>query len=312
MPLQVLGRSRSKILPLGATGVAFGTRAATELAPISCVVIPAEHNNGSGEMMDRNSVHDWKGFFEEKAERAASNFEYDRGISPREKAIERLSIEELLQFVDPKPWETIFDAGCGTGANISLMHSKVKRIIGMDYSEGAIARCQRRLVTNGIQNVELIRGDLRTLPLSDNSVDKIVCMSVLQYLTDADVRKLFAEFVRILNDRGILILHVKNISSLYLSTLWAVKKAKLFAGLKTKLEHFRPFRWYVKELESSGFELLAYNSFNLFTIESMPKALTRFFEKLELKYYDRFPLRLGFMRRHGSELKIKGRVTKLF
>src|SRR5207249_7751330 len=102
--------------------------------------------------MSTNKVRDWKGFFDEKAEQAPSNFEYDRGTSPRAKEIERLSTEELLQFVDPQPWETIFDAGCGSGANISLLHSKVKQIIGMDYSEGAVARCERRLVQNGIGN----------------------------------------------------------------------------------------------------------------------------------------------------------------
>src|SRR5438046_6875002 len=139
--------------------------------------------------MATNSAQDWKGFFNAKAEQAASDFEYDRGISPREKEVERLSTEELLQFVDPQPWEIIFDAGCGTGANIALLHSKVKRIIGMDYCDGAIARCEGRLLTNRIENVKLVRGEVTNLPLSDNSVDKVLCMSVLQYLTDADVRK---------------------------------------------------------------------------------------------------------------------------
>jgi ubiquinone/menaquinone biosynthesis C-methylase UbiE len=261
--------------------------------------------------MATKSVGDWKEFFDEKAERAGSNFEYDRGIFPREDKIDHLSTEELLQFVDPQPWETIFDAGCGSGANISLLHPKVSRIIGMDYSDGAIARCERRLATSKIENVKLIQGDVTSLPLSDNSVDKILCMSVLQYLTDTEVRKTFAEFVRILRYRGLLILHVKNLSSLYLSTLWAVKKAKLFLRMKTKLEHLRPYSWYVNELKTSGFELVTYNSFNLFTIEAMPKALSRLLEKLELKYYNRFPLRLGFMRRHGSELKLKARIMKV-
>ena len=262
--------------------------------------------------MAANSVHDWKGFFKKKAEQAASNFEYDRGIFPREEEVDHLSTEELLQFLDPQPWEIIFDAGCGSGANISLLHSRVSQIIGMDYSDGAVARCQRRLVTNKIKNVTLIQGDVTSLPLPDNSVDKILCMSVLQYLTDADVRKSFAEFVRVLKDRGMLILHVKNLSSLYLSTLWAAKKAKLLLGIKTKLEHLRPYRWYVNELEGFGFEVIAYNSFKLFAIESMPKALIQFFERLELKYYNQFPLRLGCIRRHGSELKMKARVTKAF
>jgi ubiquinone/menaquinone biosynthesis C-methylase UbiE len=257
-----------------------------------------------------NRDDEWRTFWEETAERSGSDFEYDRGRSPRHKEIEELSNQELLSFIDPNPSEVVLDAGCGTGANIFLLHQKVQRLIGMDYNRGALERCARRILFNKTENVELVQGDATSLPLPDSSVDKVLCMSVLQYLTDAEVRKSFAEFVRILKDRGIVILHVKNISSLYLSTLWTAKKAKSFLGMKTKLEHLRSYRWYVKQLESFGFEVLAYNSFNLFMVESMPKRLLLFFQKLELKYYDKFPLRLGFMRRRGSELKIKARITK--
>ena len=99
--------------------------------------------------MATNRVHDWKGFFEEKAERAPSDFEYDRGILPRDDEIDRLSTDELLRFVDPQRWEIVFDAGCGSGANILLLHSRVKQIIGMDYSDGAIVRCETRLAAYG-------------------------------------------------------------------------------------------------------------------------------------------------------------------
>ena len=257
-----------------------------------------------------NRDDEWRTFWEETAERIGSDFEYDRGRSPRPKEIEELSNQELLSFIDPNPSEVVLDAGCGTGGNIFLLHQKVQRLIGMDYNRGALERCATRILFNKIENVELVQGDATSLPLPDSSVDKVLCMSVLQFLTDAEVRKSFAEFVRILKDRGIVILHVKNISSLYLSTLWTAKKAKLFLGMKTKLERLRSYRWYVKQLESFGFEVLAYNSFNLFMVESMPKPLLQFLQKLELKYYDKFPLRLGFMRRRGSELKIKARITK--
>jgi len=260
--------------------------------------------------MVTKDTEDWKGFFDAKAQRAASDFEYDRGVSPRRKEIERLATEELLEFVDPQPWETVFDAGCGSGSNIFLLHSRVHRVIGMDYCDGAVDRCERRLGETGINNVSLLRGDLTSLPLLDNSVDKILCMSVLQYLTDERVARVFAEFVRILKDGGTLILHVKNITSLYLATLAAVKKAKLLLGMKTKLEHFRSYNWYVKQLQGFGFHLVQYNSFNLFTIESMPADLVQLLEKLELKYRNSAPLQLSFVRRRGSELKLKARLTK--
>ena len=114
----------------------------------------------------------------------------------------------------------------------------------MDYSDGAIARCEARLAAHTIENANLMHGDVTSSPLRDNSIDKILCMSVLQYLTDTEVRKSFDEFVRVLKHRGVLILHVKNISSLYLGTLWAVKKTKRLLRMKTKLEHLRSYGWY--------------------------------------------------------------------
>src|SRR5260370_30593634 len=135
-------------------------------------------------------------------------------------------------------------------------------------------------------------------------------MSVFQYLDDTQVRATLKQFRRILCDNGVLIIHVKNISSLYLSTLWLAKKIKSLVQKRTKIEYLRSFRWYVAELISSGFEILDYNSFNLLMVELMPKRLLQFFEKLELRYYDRFPLRLAFVRRHGSELTIRARIIK--
>src|SRR6266536_393470 len=252
---------------------------------------------------------DWKQFWEERARSAASDFDFDHGPSPGSE-IEKLSKQELLSFIDPKPDETVFDAGCGTGGNILLLHSRVKRIVGMDCSQGAVDRCRRRINSNELKNVEVVQGSVTRLPLRDCSIDKVLCMSVLQYLTDTEVRKSLAEFRRILNDRGILILHVKNISSLYLATLWIAKRANLLLGMTIKIEYYRSYNWYVNELESLGFAVRTYNSFSLFTIEGMPRSLVRFLRKLELKRHNKFPLRLGFLRRHGSELKIKAQLAR--
>lgn len=257
-----------------------------------------------------NQTGEWRQVWEERSAKATSDYEFDRGTSPRHREIEELSKRELREFIDPQPREVIFDAGCGTGVNIFLLHSTAGKVIGMDCTTGALARCQRRIESDGIDNVELIHGDVTKLAAGDVSVDKVLCMSVFQYLNDAEVQTALNEFARILKSGGTIILHVKNISSLYLSTLWVAKKIKILLGRPTKLEYFRSFRWYKGVLRSAGFDLLEYNSFNIFMIESMPRKWLLFFQKLELKYHKRFPLSLGFMRRRGSELKLKARVTR--
>jgi ubiquinone/menaquinone biosynthesis C-methylase UbiE len=253
----------------------------------------------------------WKRYWDDQGRRAASDYEFDRGTSRRTTEIENLSTEELRDFIKPNLADLVFDAGCGTGTNILLLHSIVRLLIGLDYSASALARCRRRIAEHEITNVEVMQGDVTALPLPNDSADKVLCMSVLQYLNDQEARTAFAEFARILKDRGLVILHVKNLSSLYLSTLWAAKRLLSLFGNELKLEYFRPYGWYVKELAAAGFEILHYNSFNVLMIEPMPRRLLSFLQKLELQHRKKFPFCTSFVRRHGSELKIKARVRKL-
>jgi ubiquinone/menaquinone biosynthesis C-methylase UbiE len=215
----------------------------------------------------------WKEFWEAKAAPDVSDFEFDRGTSPRDRELERLSDDELLDFVDPRVSDVLFDAGCGTGVNILLLHSRVRRIIAMDYAGAAVARCQRRLASHGITNAEVSQGDISATNLPDASVDRILCMSVLQYIDDEQVRSAFREFARVLKPGGTLVLHVKNLSSLYLSTLWLMKRVLIALRKETKLEYFRTFGWYGRELRAAGFRVETYRSLNLFMVERMPRGL---------------------------------------
>lgn len=257
-----------------------------------------------------DSSTDWKHYWDKRSDEAGSDFEFDRGVAPRDKEIEDTSNQELLSFIDPKPTDIVFDAGCGTGVNILLLHSKVKRIVGMDYSKGAIERCRRRIHCNRIENAEAKEGSITRIPLPDCSVDKVLCLSVLQYMDDRAVKLAFTEFSRILKNNGIVVLHVKNLASLYLSTLWLGQQLKLLLGKPCKLGHYRTYGWYAKALTTFGFDVVDYNSLEFLTLPKMPTRLVAYLQKLELQNYTKPFLRSGWIRRHGSELKIKATVRK--
>ena len=178
----------------------------------------------------------------------------------------------------------------------------------MDYSKAAVARCQKRLADNGMNNVEVFQGDITSIPIPDGTVDRILCMSVLQYIDDAQLRAAFQEFSRILKKGGHLILHVKNLASLYLSTLWLMKRLCLALGRDTKLEHLRTFRWYSLNFEELGFHVSNYRSVNFFTVEGMPRKLVLWLQKIELSHRNRFPFSSGLLRRHGTDLKIRAQL----
>ena len=258
------------------------------------------------EMSDQRN---WKEFWEAKAAPFVSDFEFDRGTSPRDREMERLSEMELLDFIDARPSDILLDAGCGTGVNILLLHSRVHRIIAMDYAGAAVDRCRKRLAAHGITNAEVSQGDISATNLPDASVDRILCMSVLQYIDDEQVQSAFREFARVLRLGGTLVLHAKNLSSLYLSTLWLMKRLLLALKKETKLEYFRTFGWYVKELRAAGFRVETYRSLNLFIVERMPRRLVLWLQRIELSHQGQWPFSSALLRRLGSDLKLRAQLA---
>lgn len=256
----------------------------------------------------RNPVS-WRRVWEDKSSENVSDFELDRGISPRDREIENLSEQELVSFIEARESEVLLDIGCGTGVNILRLHSEVRTIIGIDYAWGLLTRCQKRILAHKIKNAHLSHASAAAIPLLDSSVDRILCLSVMQYLNDEEFRQALREFVRVLTPGGIMILHVKNFSSLYWSTLWVAKKLKALLGMSTRIEYFRSFQWYVNELTSLHCQILDYNSFNLLALEGMPKTILSFLQRFELRHHSDPFLRVPFLRRHGAELKIKARVV---
>lgn len=252
-----------------------------------------------------SSISDWEKFWQAKAGERISDYEYDRGHSPRGQEVEALEHEEFLEFVSPDPNEVVFDAGCGSGVNLFRLHSRVKKMVGMDYVKGAVQRCRERFAAAGVGNVEMMQGSITDIPLADCSVNKVLCMSVMQYLDDEQFRLAIREFARIMPAGGILIMHVKNLSSLYILTLRLAKRIKQVITGRAKLEFIRPFGWYERELAAVGLMLEDYNSANIFTLDRMPRKLVVFLQTLELRNRKSKFFRCSLIRRHGSDLKLK-------
>ncbi len=249
----------------------------------------------------------WKRIWDNNAKEGVADFELDRGISPRDLRTEQLSEAELVGFIEPQANETLLDAGCGTGINIVRLHSRVRSVIGIDYTEGSVERCRRRVQKQNIENAQLYVGSISEIPLPDRSVDKIICLSVLQYLDDNEVRQVLRQFARVLVSGGAVILHVKNRSSLYWATLLTAKRILTLLGKKKNTYNVRPFRWYTRELAAAGFDIVTFNGCNVVTLEAMPRALVSFLQGFELRYFQSWLLRNSFVRSHGADLKIKAR-----
>ena len=105
-------------------------------------------------------------------------------------------IKELLPTASGR-W---LDAGCGTGAIARWMSSTYGcSVEGIDASAAMVAEASQRGTKAQVGSVE-------ELPYSTNSLDGIVCSSVLEYLDNPDLA--LREFQRVLRPEGLLLVSI--------------------------------------------------------------------------------------------------------
>jgi len=216
---------------------------------------------------------EWKKEWEKRPIEIADERGLNRGNTTDDEKIVNYEIDELLRFIDPKDDDVVLDVGCGSGENIILLSKVVKKIIGVDFSEGMVKRAVERIKEHKIQNAECFVRDVTDLQFEDNSFDKVVCVSVLQYLDDKSCEKALSELIKVTKKRGYVILHVKNSFSLYsLSNrlLHIIRIGRVLRAIgvikkyKSPNDYHRSYFWYRKKIESLGGNIERIGSFNLF------------------------------------------------
>jgi ubiquinone/menaquinone biosynthesis C-methylase UbiE/DNA-binding transcriptional ArsR family regulator len=109
---------------------------------------------------------------------------------------ERFHLAALPAFADPE-W-TVADLGCGTGQMTAALAPFVRHVIAVDGSAAMLQAARKRL--QGLENVELRRGDLEALPIDDGRVDAATLALVLHHL--ADPERALKEVARVLKPGG--------------------------------------------------------------------------------------------------------------
>ncbi len=122
-------------------------------------------------------------------------------------------LRQCLEGLDIRGQEWL-DAGCGSGTLTRFLAQAGARVLGVDAAEGMIAAA-RALGSNHAQTEGLRFKRIETIariPLADQSLDGILCSSVLEYV--ADPCACLAEFARLIRPGGLLVVSVPNRRSL--------------------------------------------------------------------------------------------------
>jgi ArsR family transcriptional regulator len=93
---------------------------------------------------------------------------------------------------------TVGDLGCGTGQVSAAVAPFVERVIAVDASAAMLQAAKKRL--QGVENVELRRGDLEALPIDDARLEAATLMLVLHHVPEPE--RALAEVARVLKPGG--------------------------------------------------------------------------------------------------------------
>lgn len=81
---------------------------------------------------------------------------------------------------------TVLDAGCGTGqlAAFLALSGARRTVVGADACRGALDLAREFKARASIDNLNLLRGDLRSLPLAEEAFDVVNCRGVVHHNAD--------------------------------------------------------------------------------------------------------------------------------
>ncbi|HEV3330991.1 MAG TPA: class I SAM-dependent methyltransferase [Bryobacteraceae bacterium] len=138
--------------------------------------------------------------------------EYDREYNDQTAGGYALRIrrKKVLDLFD-QPGGNVLDVGCGPAVMTQDMLDRGCRFWGVDPSAQMIEICRRRFQES--ERVHFLRGDAQRLQLPDNFFDAVLCMGVIDSLTDRPLA--VREMLRVLKPAGTLIITFTNICSPY-------------------------------------------------------------------------------------------------
>lgn len=141
-----------------------------------------------------------------------------------------------IDFILELPEDSILvDLGCGNGRHLIPCAEHCRKAVGLDISRNLLGIIQNKII--GIDNIELIHGDLIYLPFKDNSFDAILYIASLHSIEGRlnRVRSL-REVKRILKKNGIGLISVwsrwqERFQNFFIKKLFKISRSEEFGDI---------------------------------------------------------------------------------
>src|SRR6202023_1346171 len=125
------------------------------------------------------------------------------GQLPEEAVLASLGCGNPTALAQLNPGDVVLDLGSGGGIDVLLSAKRVGRTgkaYGLDMTDEMLALANENKRKSGLENVELLKGEIEHIPLPDNSVDVIISNCVINLSSDKD--RVLGEAFRVLRPGG--------------------------------------------------------------------------------------------------------------
>ena len=156
--------------------------------------------------------------------------------------------EQLIRMVGVEPGDTVLELGSGCGFGTRAVALQAKKVFACDISEAYLSYAQQEL--EELDNIEFHHVESRDLSIiPDNSIDKVVSISVFIHFNIYDIYLYFLEFKRILKDKGKVVFDFADTH-------------RLVGGIRSKtlIDQFLEHAPYYKQAPSNLPGLVQWNS----------------------------------------------------
>ncbi|OJX68196.1 class I SAM-dependent methyltransferase [Magnetospirillum sp. 64-120] len=133
--------------------------------------------------------------------------------------------ERILELLQDRPRGRLLDAGCGSADVLTHLLDQGWDGEGIDFAPNMVTAAQALLVEHGHDPQRVREGSITDLSAwADKSMDVVVCLGVMGYLSPANQEKTYAEIHRVLKDDGVLLLqHINGLFDLFTMNRFTVE-----------------------------------------------------------------------------------------
>lgn len=114
--------------------------------------------------------------------------------------------DRILEAAEARSDDEVLDLGAGTGLVALELAPRVARVVAFDISRAMLDRLDSLAAERSVTNVDLVEGDMRSLPFDDESFDVVVSNYAFHHLEDPAKELALSEVRRVLVPGGRLVL----------------------------------------------------------------------------------------------------------